>query len=71
VLSEIEITTENLLKNQEGHISESDSYLIDHYGGKTIFDILKSLTTIRISENLQVTVYTCKKDKNRSQLINT
>jgi hypothetical protein len=55
--------TEYHLKNQKGRISESDSYLIDNYGGKTIYDVLKSLTLIKINENQHVTVYTCKKNK--------
>jgi hypothetical protein len=63
VLAKSEIIIEDHLKDQKGHIAESDSYLIDHYGGKTIYDILKGLTLIKINESQQVTVYTCKKSK--------
>jgi hypothetical protein len=63
VLTESEIIIEFHLKNQKGHILESDFYLIYNYGGKTIYDILKSVTLIKISENQHVTMYTCKKNK--------
>jgi hypothetical protein len=63
VLAKSEITIEVDLKKKKGHISESDSYLIDNYGGKTIYDVLKGLTLIKINENQHVTVYTCKKNK--------
>lgn len=55
------------------NVLDNNSYLIqgctpneeDTYRGKTVFEVLNSITVTKIQENQYVTTYVCKKTKKK------
>lgn len=47
----------------ELNILDYNSYLMDQYKNRSIHDILKNFTLIKIMENKKLTIYVCKEVK--------